>query len=86
MKKGYYRLVTGKETRPEAAGATPTAAEVALIDAWEDKALRAAGEIYLAVDQEQKTHLAGIEDDPVAMWSKLESVHLQKRPGARFNA
>ena len=38
------------------------------------------------VSQEQKVHLSGISDDPHAMWVKLESVHLQKRPGARFNA
>ena len=33
-----------------------------------------------------KTVLAGMEEDPAAMWVALESVHLQKRPGARFNA
>ena len=31
-------------------------------------------------------HLAGITDDAAAMWTKLESIHLQKRPGAHFNA
>ena len=38
------------------------------------------------VEPEQRIHLQGIEDDPVAIWSKLESVHLHKKPGARFNA
>ena len=28
----------------------------------------------------------GISDNPHGMWTKLESVHLQERPGARFNA
>ncbi|KAI0337893.1 hypothetical protein BDW22DRAFT_1314006, partial [Trametopsis cervina] len=53
---------------------------------WRDRALRAAGELYLAITDEQKTHLDGIEDDSVEIWKKLESVHLQKVPGARFNA
>ncbi|KAI0337547.1 hypothetical protein BDW22DRAFT_1339513, partial [Trametopsis cervina] len=54
------------------------------MEVWRDRALRAAGELYLAITDEQKTHLDGIEDDPVEIW-KLESVH-QKVPGARFNA
>ena len=40
----------------------------------------------MAISDEQKTHLEGIEDDPVQIWTKLASVHLQKVPGARFNA
>ena len=31
-------------------------------------------------------HFICISDDPHGMWTKLESVHPQKRPGARFNA
>ena len=38
------------------------------------------------VDPSQTVHLKGKEDDPVAMWEQLKSVHLQQRPGARFNA
>ena len=48
--------------------------------------MKAAGELFLNVTPEQRVHLAGKEEDPVAMWAILESVHLQKRPGARFNA
>jgi len=55
-------------------------------DAWDDKAEKAAGWIYLMVDPSQTVHLKGKEDDPVAMWEQLKSVHLQQRPGARFNA
>ena len=33
----------------------------------------------------QQTHLEAIRDDPEAMWRKLESVHMQKRPGTRVN-
>ena len=45
----------------------------------------AAGKIWSCVEREQQTHLEAIRDDPLAMWAKLESVHMQKRPGTRFN-
>jgi len=38
------------------------------------------------VEQEQRIHLTGIEDNPVKMWTKLEEVHMAKRAGAHFNA
>ena len=38
----------------------------------------AAGEIWSCMEREQQTHLEAIRDDPVAMWAKLESVHMQK--------
>src|SRR3979490_2424743 len=46
----------------------------------------AAGDIFLGVQLDQRVHLDGIAEDPVKMWTKLESVHLQKRPATRFNA
>ena len=63
-----------------------TTEELKAIDNWEDKALRAAGEIYLSLSDDQKTHIEDISDDPVKMWAKLEVVHLQKKPSMRFNA
>jgi hypothetical protein len=47
---------------------------------------KAAGMIYNAVEDGQKLHLRGIEGDPVAMWKKLELVHLSKKPGMRFSS
>jgi hypothetical protein len=38
------------------------------------------------VEENQKIHFATISDDPVKMWAALAAVHLQKRPGAHFNA
>jgi hypothetical protein len=38
------------------------------------------------VEPDQRIHLTNIHDDPIKMWEALESVHLQKRPGVRFNA
>jgi hypothetical protein len=40
----------------------------------------------MAVEEDQKIHFNGIDDDPVTMWLKLEAVHHSKRPGTRFNA
>jgi hypothetical protein len=38
------------------------------------------------VEQEQRVHFSGIQDDPVKMWQALEAVHHQKKPGMHFNA
>src|SRR5205823_2903190 len=50
------------------------------------RASRASGELYLLVGEEQRAHIEGIEDDPLAIWAKLASIHVQKKPGARSNA
>ena len=81
---GALRIVQGTESRP---------AFVSPLDAGERRDLRdfdnrvdlAAGEIWTCVEREQQTHLEAIRDDPGAMWRKLEAVHMQKRPGPRFN-
>ena len=87
MRQGLWGIVSGRTKKPVQTSTTPlTATESAAITTWEDKAEKAAGELYLLVSDEQKVHFAGISDDPCAMWKKLESIHLQKRPGARFNA
>jgi len=46
---------------------------------------RASGKIWLAIEDSQKVHIKQKKGDPVAMWWKLNSVHLQK-PGVHFNA
>ncbi|TFK77785.1 hypothetical protein K466DRAFT_618472, partial [Polyporus arcularius HHB13444] len=81
---GALRIVQGTEKRPEFTSP---------LDAGERRELRdydgrldlAAGEIWNCVEREQQTHLESIRDDPDAMWWKLEAVHMQKRPGTRFN-
>jgi hypothetical protein len=42
--------------------------------------------MYLMVEPMQRVHFRGIKDDAVKMWGALEAVHMQKRPGTRFNA
>ena len=58
----------------------------AKMDKWEEREMKEAGEIYMIVSDAQKKHLEAISSDPVAIWTKLATVHLQKRPAARFNA
>jgi hypothetical protein len=38
------------------------------------------------VEDHQKSHFNGIDNDPIKMWNALETVHMQKKPGTRFNA
>jgi hypothetical protein len=45
---------------------------------------KAAGDIHLS--QSQRAHVRGIEDDPIAMWDKLLSIHSQQVPGMCFSA
>src|SRR6201746_1997485 len=76
--KGLWLLVNGSETRPT----SDTDAQVK----WDVKADKAAGELYLACSVEQRMHIDTVQDDPVKIWTTLASIHLQQRPGARFNA
>ena len=78
-------LVKGVELKPGNIDSnTLTATEATAILAWEITARKAAGEIYLVIERDQIIHLSRIEDYPVAIWMKLESVHLQKHPGSHF--
>jgi len=44
------------------------------------------GQLYLSLSTEQRTHIDAVQDHPAQIWSTLESIHLQQRPGAHFNA
>ena len=79
MQQQLWRLVSGKEKAPEPS-------RVKEFEAWEIRAEKAAGIIYLLVENDQRTHFRGFEEDPVKMWKLLEDAHLSKKPGARFNA
>ena len=76
---GAYKLVIGTETRPDDAKPTEQAN-------WDERALKAAGAIGMVLDEANATHIIGLEDDPVAMWTKLDQVHNSRTPGTRFNA
>ena len=53
---------------------------------WQKRAQRAAGELFLSVEQDQKSHFHGILSNPTRIWTTLRNVHMSKKPGARFNA
>ncbi|KAI0069625.1 hypothetical protein K474DRAFT_1610198, partial [Panus rudis PR-1116 ss-1] len=76
--KGLYRIATG-------AAKTPKSDDPKLED-YLEKREQAAGYLVLAVDRDQRVHLAGLEDDPTAIWTKLEQVHMNKQAGTHFNA
>ena len=79
MRNGLWRLVSKKETKLPASKADE-------LEKWEMKAEKAAGEIYLLVENDQRVHFRGHEENPIKMWELLEAAHLSKKPGARFNA
>lgn len=83
--QGVWRIVDATSLAPTLASA-PTEAQTAAFEAWALKSDKAAGWMYLSVEDDQKIHLKGIEGDPVKMWAALRDVHMQKRPGMRFNA
>ena len=77
--QGVWRIVSGSKTKPD-----PSEAEA--LEEWLDKADKASGHLYLMVEPDQRIHFKGITSDPVKMWKALQDVHLQKKPGNRFNA
>jgi len=81
---GLWRLVNGTQKKPSSSS-PPTESDLTVEEAWQSKADKAAGWLYLMVEPEQRVHFNNRED-PVNMWNSLCSIHLQKRPGTRFNA
>lgn len=55
-----------------------TSKEPEAMKKWDDKALRAASELYLSLSDDQKTHVEDLIGNPVKIWAKLESLHVQK--------
>ena len=60
MKLGLWRLVNSQEKKP-------TVDKDNNIEKWEIKAEKAAGEMYLAVKDDQRIYFRGHEDDPIKM-------------------
>ncbi|KAF6750843.1 hypothetical protein DFP72DRAFT_1071997 [Ephemerocybe angulata] len=89
--------VTGATAPAQSAqSAIPSAAQQELCDAfeakcaqlqeaWDAKSDKAAGWIWLTLEQDQKTLVDGCRDDPKAMWTTLEGTYRQNRAGSRFN-
>src|ERR1700678_1768290 len=79
MSKELWMLVDGQEPCPPSSDAESTIK-------WQKRAQKAAGELYLSVEQDQKSHFHGMLSDPIRIWTTLRDVHMSKKPGARFNA
>ncbi|TFY53988.1 hypothetical protein EVG20_g9887 [Dentipellis fragilis] len=79
--KRLWLIVNGSSLKP-----SPTPDNDAAVSDWAEHASQAAGLIFLYLDPSQRIHVQSMQDDPVLMWTTLASVHVQKRPGTRFNA
>src|SRR5882672_8428944 len=76
--KGLWRLVSEQE---KCHGSDTNKQEE-----WDDKADKACGVLTLGVEQPQRIHFQPVKDNPIKIWKALESAHVHKRPGTRFNA
>jgi hypothetical protein len=74
---GLWCIVDGTTQCPTL-GSPSTDGSQGKIEEWVVKADRAAGLLYLMVEQSQRVHFNGIDDDPVKMWVALRDVHLQQ--------
>ena len=77
--KSLWTIVSGAEKHPDDSKANLQAK-------WDIRADKAAGQLYLSLSAEQRTHIDAVQDDPAQIWLTLESIHLQQHPGAQFNA
>ncbi|EMD31765.1 hypothetical protein CERSUDRAFT_77855 [Gelatoporia subvermispora B] len=87
--KGLWRLVQGSLTRAHLSAtseASTTPGTIITAANWDHFVDKAAGWIYIMVEDDQWIYLEGIENDPVSMWKKLAEVHLHQAPGNRWNA
>ncbi len=84
--RAFWRIVSGDSKAPKLSSTPPLRLRRPHWTPGSLKSDKAAGYIFLAVEDNQKVHFASISDDPVKMWAALAAVHLQKRPGACFNA
>jgi hypothetical protein len=82
-----WDIVDKSYTGPTPADASKLTSEErkAMLDFKREKGV-ASGQIWLAVEDEQQVHLKDDKGDPAAMWEALKKIHVQQRPGTRFNA
>ena len=52
---------------------------------WLEQVDKGTGEIYLAIEDDQKHHLGGVLDDPKKMWELLQQGNQSKKPWMHFN-
>ena len=77
-KQGWWRIVSRDM-------AEPSISDAEAYQKWLERVDKGAGEIYLAIEDDQKHHLGGVLDDPKKMWELLEKGNQSKKPSMRFN-
>ena len=78
MQKKVWAIVKGTDVKPSSQDDG--------LREWLKEEQLAAGAIYLALEDSQKSQIEDIMDDPKKMWQELESIHVQKCPSTRFNS
>ncbi|KAF7964777.1 hypothetical protein HWV62_3008 [Athelia sp. TMB] len=83
-----WRLVSGTLKKPDETKfkSPPTEAQLSSLEDWEDRSERACGILAMSISPGQKPNITDCQDDPVAIWTKLKSVHEAQKPSNRFNA
>ena len=79
MYKGCWRLVAGLWLQQDAEDAGD-------LDDWLDKQNMASGLIWQSLEQSQKALVQDLLADPVALWTRLGSLHAIESPASRFMA
>ena len=79
MSKELWMLVDNKEP-------CPPSMDLEARVKWQKQAQKAAGELYLSVEQDQKSYFHGMLSNPICILLTLHDVHMSKKPGAIFNA
>jgi len=67
--QALWRIVSGV-SKPSTVSATPKEGEEDKLEAWQLKADKAAGIMWL-IDNTQRVHFRGIKDDPLKMWVRF---------------
>ena len=73
--QGWWRIITLEWPQP-------SPGDDDLKD-WRNKYDLAAGVIYLMLETDQHHHVAGMEDNPMQMWTLLKAGNQSKKPGMR---
>jgi hypothetical protein len=81
---GLWRIVDGSIAKPMKQGDVEPSPDA--LEAYQLKADKAAGHLYLMWEDGQKIFVSDCQDDPCAMWIALDNAFMQKKPGTRFNA
>jgi gag-polypeptide of LTR copia-type len=81
--QGLWRIVAGTSTKPTPAQEVD---QPGITERWEINILKAVGAIRSCVSAELKVHTRAAKDDPVKLWTDLQTLFVQQKAAPRFNA